>query len=138
MLTELVVTDLGIIAQAELVLGPGMTVLSGETGAGKTLLVDALGLLVGERADAGQVRTGAEEATVEGRFVIDDVEHVVRRVVPREGRSRAYLDGHVATAAALAETLSPNSRMVSALGPIKAMPASAQASANSGLSDKKP
>ena len=103
MLTELRVGDLGIIERAELVLGPGMTVLSGETGAGKTLVVEALGLLVGGRADPGLVRAGADEAVVEGRFVLDDEEHVVRRVVPREGRSRAYLDDRAATATALAE-----------------------------------
>jgi DNA repair protein RecN (Recombination protein N) len=102
-LTELVATDLGVIAHLSLVLGPGMTAVTGETGAGKTLVVDAIELLVGGRADAAAVRHGANEAVVEGRFVVDGEEVVVRRVVPREGRSRAYVDGRLETAAALAE-----------------------------------
>jgi DNA repair protein RecN (Recombination protein N) len=103
MLVELRVRDLGVIADLELVLGPGMTAVTGETGAGKTLVVDAIELLVGGRADAAVVRAGAEEAVVEGRFVVDGDETVVRRVIPRSGRSRAYIDGAMATAAELAE-----------------------------------
>src|SRR5687767_7111034 len=103
MLTELAVENLGVIADLSLVLGPGMTALTGETGAGKTLLVEAIELLVGGRADPVLVRPGADEARVEGRFVVGDDELVLARVVVREGRSRAYLDGRMATASALSE-----------------------------------
>ena len=103
MLTELAVTDLGVIEHLSLVLGPGMTALTGETGAGKTLLVGAIDLLVGGRADPVLVRPGALEARVEGRFVLGGTETVLTRVVPRDGRSRAYVDGRLATAAQLAE-----------------------------------
>ena len=80
-----------------------MTVLTGETGAGKTMLVEALELLVGGRADPLLVRPGAEAAEVEGRFEMDGEEVVLARVVPADGRSRAYVDGRMATAGALAE-----------------------------------
>jgi DNA repair protein RecN (Recombination protein N) len=102
-LVELAVTDLGIIEHLRLVFGPGMTALTGETGAGKTLLVGAIDLLLGGRADVGMVRTGASEAVVEGRFLVDNEELVLSRVVPVDGRSRAYVNGRMATAAALAE-----------------------------------
>ncbi|MCU1486465.1 MAG: recN [Actinomycetia bacterium] len=104
MLTELAVTDLGVIADVSLVLGPGMTALTGETGAGKTLLVTAIELLVGGRADSAVVRPGAKEARVDGRF--EDAggnEVVLSRVVPADGRSRAYVDGRPAPVSALAE-----------------------------------
>jgi DNA repair protein RecN (Recombination protein N) len=103
MLTELHIEDLGVIERAELVLGPGLTAVTGETGAGKTMLVEAIGLLVGERADPAMVRSGASEARVEGRFVVGDDEVVLARVVPVEGRSRAYVNGRLATVATLAE-----------------------------------
>jgi DNA repair protein RecN (Recombination protein N) len=103
MLVELVVRDLGVIADLRLLLGPGLTALTGETGAGKTMLVEALELLVGGRADAALVRPGREEASIEGRFVIDDDEVVLARVVPAVGRSRAYVNGRLAPASALAE-----------------------------------
>jgi DNA repair protein RecN (Recombination protein N) len=101
-LTELAVRDLGVIDDLRLVLSPGMTALTGETGAGKTLVVEAIELLVGGRADGVLVRKGADEARVEGRFVVDDDERVLARVVPARGRSRAYIDGRMATAAELA------------------------------------
>ena len=103
MLSELRVTDLGVIGELSLVLGPGMTAVTGETGAGKTLIVGAIDLLMGGRADPMLVRPGADEARVEGRFVRGDDEVVVARVIPRDGRSRAYVDGRLATVAALAE-----------------------------------
>lgn len=103
MLIELVVNDIGVIAELSLVLRPGMTALTGETGAGKTLVVEAISLLVGGRADATVVRSGANEALVEGRFVFGDDEVVLRRVVPREGRSRAYVNGRLATISELGE-----------------------------------
>ena len=103
MLVELHARDLGVIADLTLAFGPGMTAVTGETGAGKTLVVEAIQLLVGERAEALLVRAGADEARVEGRFEVDGEEVVVARVVPRTGRSRAYLDGRLASAAELAE-----------------------------------
>jgi DNA repair protein RecN (Recombination protein N) len=103
-LAELHVVDLGIVADLDLVLGAGLTAITGETGAGKTLLVEAVELLVGGRADASLVRDGADEARVEGRFVEGDgTETVLARVIPRDGRSRAYVDGRLATAAELAD-----------------------------------
>ncbi|WP_419841573.1 DNA repair protein RecN [Candidatus Poriferisodalis sp.] len=103
MLVELAVRDLGVISQAGLVLGEGMTALTGETGAGKTLVVQAVQLLMGGRADPAMVRAGAVEAVVEGRFVIGGgSERVLRRVVPAAGRSRAYVDGAMASAGELA------------------------------------
>lgn len=103
MLVELRVSNLGVIEEASILLGPGMIAVTGETGAGKTLVVTAIELLVGGRADAGIVRPGATEAVVEGRFVSDDGECVVRRVIPAKGRSRGYIDGSMATLAELAE-----------------------------------
>jgi DNA repair protein RecN (Recombination protein N) len=103
-LTELHIEHLGVIEHLDLALGPGLTAVTGETGAGKTMLVEALELLVGGRADPSIVRAGAAEARVDGRFDVgggDDL--VLTRVVPADGRSRAYIDGRPATAAALAE-----------------------------------
>jgi DNA repair protein RecN (Recombination protein N) len=102
-LHELAISDLGVIDRLDLVLSSGMTAVTGETGAGKTMVVEAISLLMGGRADGAVVRTGADEAVVEGRFVAGDEEHVLRRVVPREGRSRAYIDGRLATVGLLAE-----------------------------------
>ena len=103
MLVELRVENLGIIADLLLPIGAGMTVITGETGAGKTLIVDALDLLCGGRADASLVRDGADEARVEGRFVDGDDEVVLARVIPAVGRTRGYIDGRLATAAELTE-----------------------------------
>ncbi len=104
MLCELMVRDLGVIESLSLVLGPGMTALTGETGAGKTVLVGAIELLLGGRSDPGMVRPGAAEARVDGRFVTPDgTEHVLSRVVPVSGRTRAYLNGHPATLQSLTE-----------------------------------
>ena len=80
-----------------------MTAVTGETGAGKTMLVEALELLVGGRADSAIVRPGAAEARVDGRFVTGDTELVLTRVVPADGRSRAYVDGRPTTVGALAD-----------------------------------
>ena len=71
MLTELAVRNLGVIDELSIVLGPGMTVVTGETGAGKTLIVGAIDLLTGGRADAALVRPGAPHAEIEGRFITD-------------------------------------------------------------------
>ena len=104
MLVELRIENLGVIESASIVFGDGLTVLTGETGAGKTMIVEAINLLVGQRADASMVRAGADELRVEGRFVAaDSSERILCRVVPRDGRSRAYVDGRLATVASLAE-----------------------------------
>ena len=109
MLLELSVRDLGVINELSIVLGAGMTAVTGETGAGKTLIVEAIALLMGGRADGSMVRHGCAEASVEGRFLIGAPDNprardvVLRRVVPVEGRSRAYIDGSLATATALAD-----------------------------------
>ncbi len=103
MLVELRIEDLGLIERLDLVIGAGLTALTGETGAGKTMLLVAIDLLVGGRADPIVVRPGADEARVEGRFVVDGDERVLARVVPAQGRSRAYIDGRMATAGTLAE-----------------------------------
>lgn len=109
MIVELAVRDLGVFADARVVLGDGLTALTGETGAGKSLVVGAIQLLLGARADASIVRPGAAEAVVDGRFVSADGDEVVlSRVVPAaddggHSRSRAYVDGRPVTVAALAE-----------------------------------
>ncbi|MGH9297242.1 MAG: DNA repair protein RecN, partial [Acidimicrobiales bacterium] len=107
MLVELRVRNLGVIDDLVLRVSPSMTALTGETGAGKTLLVEALELLVGGRADPSLVRAGEDAATVEGRFVTagedGEEEIVLGRELPADGRSRAYVNGQMATAAALAE-----------------------------------
>ena len=103
LLTELAVRNLGVIDEVSIVLGHGMTAVTGETGAGKTLVVGAIDLLTGGRADAALVRPGASQAEIEGRFVTGDTEVVVRRVIPVDGRSRAYIDGHLATVGSLGE-----------------------------------
>jgi DNA repair protein RecN (Recombination protein N) len=104
MLSELHIENLGVIERLDLVLGAGLTALTGETGAGKTMLVEAIELLVGGRADSTIVRHGADEARVEGRFVgRDGTERILGRVVPADGRSRAYIDGRPSTVASLAE-----------------------------------
>ncbi|MFM7069301.1 MAG: AAA family ATPase, partial [Actinomycetes bacterium] len=102
MLVELAVRNLGVIAEARVPLGEGLVALTGETGAGKTMLVEALGLLAGGKTDPKRVRTGAEEATVTGLLVLDGDEHVLKRVVPAAGRSRSYINGELSTAAELA------------------------------------
>jgi len=109
MLTELAVRNLGVIDELSLLLNRGMTAVTGETGAGKTLVVNAIDLLTGGRGNTGLVRPGADHAEVEGRFIIEggdadgQSEVVVRRVVPRKGRSRCYVKGRLATVGQLAE-----------------------------------
>jgi DNA repair protein RecN (Recombination protein N) len=119
MLTELRVRDLATIADVTLQLGTGLNVLTGETGAGKSMLVDALSLLLGERAATGSVRPGAAKSVVEGAFEgidaatrrrieelgldVDEGRVVVRREVAAEGRSRAWVNGSPTTASVLSQ-----------------------------------
>ncbi|MEV6063283.1 DNA repair protein RecN [Nocardia asteroides] len=126
MLTEIRIDGLGVISTATAQFHAGLTVLTGETGAGKTMVVTSLHLLSGARADAGRVRLGAAKAVVEGRFVIDDINDTARaavaevlesaaaeadedgsviavRTVNSDGRSRAHLGGRGVPAAVLGE-----------------------------------
>lgn len=107
MLEELHVRDLALIEDVWLEFGPGMTVLTGETGAGKTALVGALKLLLGDRADSGSVRAGASEALVEGRFLTGSQETIARRRVGADGRSKCALNGEMATVGALGGRIGP-------------------------------
>ena len=105
MLLELRIENLGIIEELAIVVESGLSAITGETGAGKTLVVEALELLAGARADSALVRPGSSEARVEGRFEdpLTGEEVVVARAVPADGRSRAYIDGRLATAGELAD-----------------------------------
>ena len=125
MIEEIGIRDLGVIGDARLPLGPGFTALTGETGAGKTMVVTALGLLLGERADSGVVRSGSAQAVVEGQWrvaahgavadrvrdaggALDDepdgqAQLVLTREVSAEGRSRATVGGRGAPVGVLGE-----------------------------------
>ena len=117
--------DLGVIAEATLPIGPGFTAITGETGAGKTMVVTGLGLLLGQRADSGAVRAGAAQASVEGVWIVPEhgavadrvreaggdlepigggrAELLVGRSLSSEGRSRASVGGRAAPAGVLAD-----------------------------------
>ena len=102
MLRFLRIQHLAVIDRLELEFEPGFTVLTGETGAGKSILVGAVGLLVGGRASAELVRTGEDQAIVEAIFdTSDGRETIVRREVSTLGRSRALIDGVLTTSGAL-------------------------------------
>ena len=120
MIDSLHIEDLGVIEEADLVLSPGLTALTGETGAGKTMVLTSLGLLLGQRAESTIVRAGAERALVEGVFTLDgaspatrraaeagaeleDDQLIVSRTVPASGRSRAHLGGRAVPSAVLSE-----------------------------------
>ena len=104
MLRFLRIHHLAVIDRLELEFEPGFTVLTGETGAGKSILVGAVGLLVGGRASADLVRTGEDLATVEAIFELPDGrEMIVRREVSSQGRSRAFVDGVLTTSTAVRE-----------------------------------
>jgi DNA repair protein RecN (Recombination protein N) len=108
MLTELRVRDLGVIEDLSLTFESGMTVLTGETGAGKTLVVEALQLVLGGRSSPTLVRAGATEALVEARFVVAgqggvEEEVVIARSVPAGGRARAWVNGRMAAVSSLGE-----------------------------------
>jgi DNA repair protein RecN (Recombination protein N) len=124
MLEELRIRDLGVITDATLPLGPGLSVVTGETGAGKTMVVTAVGLLLGARSDAGAVRSGAKSATAEAVLKLDSghpavaraleagaeveefdggAELILARRLGADGRSRAFLGGRAAPVGVLAE-----------------------------------
>lgn len=124
MLEEIRIRSLGVIESSTLELGPGLTVITGETGAGKTMVVTALGLLLGGRADPGAVRTGAKNARVEGVIGVGDLPGVVAAVedaggeveedrvvlarnIAAEGRSRAWVGGAAVPVSALAGVAEP-------------------------------
>ncbi len=103
MLRRLHIEEYAIIDDAEVELGPGLNVLTGETGAGKSILVDSLSLLLGSRASGQTIRQGAERAVVEGLFEVEGEETLVRREIHRDRTNRCYLDGGMATARMLQE-----------------------------------
>ena len=125
MIEEIRLRDLGVIAQATLPMGPGFTAITGETGAGKTMVVTGLGLLLGQRADSGAVRSGAAQASVEGTWIVPedgpvaervreaggdlepigggDAELYLARTISSEGRGRATVGGRTAPAGVLAD-----------------------------------
>jgi DNA repair protein RecN (Recombination protein N) len=117
---EISIRNLGVIGEARLPLGPGFTAITGETGAGKTMVVSALGLLLGERSDAAAIRSGSAQAIVEGHWLIDpdgavaervrdaggDVEGgelIIGRSISAEGRSRATVGGRTTPVSVLGE-----------------------------------
>ena len=118
MLRALEAANFVIIEKTSLEFGPGFTVLSGETGAGKSILVDAIELLVGGRGDASLVREGAERAELSAEFEVEGEAPIIewlaqselagdprtvllRRTIDRAGRSRCFINGHAATLAQL-------------------------------------
>lgn len=124
MIEEIYIRDLGVIQEARLAFGPGLTVITGETGAGKTMVLSALGLLLGERSDTSSIRRGQEQAFVEGRWFlknntdvaaqvnarlveagaeISDGELIMNRSVSSEGRGRASVSGKAAPINLLSE-----------------------------------
>ena len=105
MIAELAIDDLVLIARARLELAPGLNVITGETGAGKTLLTQAIGLLLGQKGEESLVRPGCEHALVEAVFDDGGETLAVARRVARGGRSRAFLDGLVSSLAAVESAL---------------------------------
>jgi DNA repair protein RecN (Recombination protein N) len=103
MLRFLRITQLAVIDAVEVEFDAGFNVLTGETGAGKSILAEAVGLLLGGRASADLVRTGEDSATIEAIFESGGEELLVRREITSQGRSRAYINGTLATAGALKE-----------------------------------
>ena len=120
MIEEIWIRSLGVIGDARLPLGPGFTAITGETGAGKTMVVTALSLLLGERSDSSVIRSGSDQAVVEGRWIIDPEravaerardaggdldgdELILARSVSSEGRSRAIIGGRTTPVGVLSE-----------------------------------
>ena len=130
MIETISIENLGVIAQAELPLGPGLTALTGETGAGKTMVLTSLKLLLGSKADPAIVRAGTQRCVVEGAFALEQDDKCIQiaqeagceieddlllasRVVPATGRSRAHLGGRAVPASVLGQV---GSRLVSIHG----------------------
>lgn len=130
MIETISIENLGVIAQAELPLGPGLTALTGETGAGKTMVLTSLKLLLGSKADPAIVRVGTQRCVVEGAFALEEDAKCIQiaqeagceieddlllasRVVPATGRSRAHLGGRAVPASVLGQV---GSRLVSIHG----------------------
>lgn len=130
MIETISIENLGVIAQAELLLGPGLTALTGETGAGKTMVLTSLKLLLGSKADPAIVRAGTQRCVVEGAFALEEDAKCIQiaqeagceieddlllasRVVPATGRSRAHLGGRAVPASVLGQV---GSRLVSIHG----------------------
>ena len=118
MIEQIRIRDLGVISDAQLDLGPGLTVLTGETGAGKTMVLNALSLLLGSRSDSSSIRKGQDQAFVEGRWLlpkdaldritasgidVEDQELIVSRSVSSEGRSKASVSGRSVPVGILSE-----------------------------------
>ncbi|NBS86411.1 MAG: DNA repair protein RecN, partial [Micrococcales bacterium] len=120
MIEDIQIKDLGVIQDTQLNFGSGLTVLTGETGAGKTMVLTALGLLLGERSDAGTVRSGATQSSVSGSWllprdhialntaeqagaIIDDVSLLLSRTVSADGRSKAFAGGRQVPVGLLSE-----------------------------------
>src|SRR5579862_216735 len=103
MLRFLSIKRLAVIDALEVEFEAGLNVLTGETGAGKSILVEAVGLLLGGRASGDLVRTGEDAASIEAIFESDGEEILVRREITAQGRSRAFVNGSLATAGALKE-----------------------------------
>ena len=117
MLTHILIQDLAIVSRLELDCGDGLTALTGETGAGKSILIDALGLALGDKADATAIRAGRERAEIVASFDLahcpaarawlagqdleDEGDCIVRRLIVREGRSRAFVNGRPASGSQL-------------------------------------
>ncbi len=101
MLRYLSIEHLAVIERVEIDFDAGLNVLTGETGAGKSILVEAVGLLLGARASSDLVRTGEDLATIQAIFDADHGEVIVRREITAQGRSRAFVNGALATAGAL-------------------------------------
>ena len=105
MLDHLRVINLGVLEDAAIDPSPGLTVITGETGAGKTLLLGGLRLILGGKSDPGAVGPFADHAQVDGLFSVDGEELGATRIVPRDGRSRAHLEGTIVSASTLGERL---------------------------------
>lgn len=108
MIDELFVQNVALIEEASLVPAKGLTVLTGETGAGKTALLSAIKLLIGERGDVTAIREGSDELYVEARFFLSDSGEegtIVRRRMNTDGRGRVEIDGHMASVGELAEKI---------------------------------